>query len=692
MKKFIEELKRRNVIKAAIAYLVAAWLILQVISTVLPPLGTPEWVIRTFTVLIILGFPFWLVFSWVYEVTDEGIKRTASVKDEETLRPVTNKRLNVLIVILLVVAIGLNFLSGSNNLSFSGEDSPEIHAASIAVLPFDDMSSEGDSQWFCDGITDDILTHLALISDIKVISRTSTERYRNTEKAVPDIARELEVNYVVEGSVSIHEGEFMLNVQLIDLNDDHVWAEIFRDDFKEVFEIRENISRQIAKKLKIAISPKEESALKRTPTENMDAYELVMRARSLIDQDWETNRKQTEKLLDSAISLDPGFADAYAYKAYMIVRNIESYGVKGLQERDELIEKALELDPENLVAILNKADQAWYYRDFEEAKRWLDKAISINANSAKAHHYLSFQYSMTGNLDWDKAVYHSRKAHELDPFSAEITRDHYTTLNLAGHYEEARDLLEGSAIGWTDDEKWWLGTWWKGVAMNDRVYVGRQLMARLEQDPGNARLQQEMGRYYDGILNNNVKYLEHAKRAYELEPGEIDYLREYLQALAENKKREEFMELIDSVDFKKYDRVDMERNIQMFALEYQTGNYNEALNIIEEAPMEVFHLRKLIAITRLEDSTALEAHLKKFKVFMGVHHWATYYAIKGNRDSLYYYLNTREIEPTWVNSRMEFDPYRNDKRYKEFLRKNGFPLREDYKDIDLELKQSRSLQ
>ena len=152
MNNFLQELKKRNVIKAAIAYAVVSWIILQILSTLLPNFGAPEWVFKTLTLLIFIGFPIWIVFAWIYEVTDEGLKKTSEVSETDSISGVTNKRFNVLIVIGLLVAISILLLKPNQDVTSEVVETATEKEISIAVLPFDDMSSGGDSQWFCDGM------------------------------------------------------------------------------------------------------------------------------------------------------------------------------------------------------------------------------------------------------------------------------------------------------------------------------------------------------------------------------------------------------------------------------------------------------------------------------------------------------------------------------------------------------------
>ena len=266
MSKFLKELQRRNVIKASLAYIVAAWVLLQVLSIVLPELETPEWVFKTIMTLLVICFPIWVLFSWVYEVTPEGLKKTHKVSTEQSITQTTNKRLNILILVGLAAAILIVLFQPNFNNSNTTISNDLEQDLSIAVLPFDDMSSTGDTQWFCDGMTEDILTHLSKISGIRVISRTSVMQYKNHKKTIPEIAKELGVSHILEGSVRKHENNVLITAQLIQANDEHLWADNFNEKLENVFKIQSDVSKKIVKQLQIKLTPEEEVSINKKAT------------------------------------------------------------------------------------------------------------------------------------------------------------------------------------------------------------------------------------------------------------------------------------------------------------------------------------------------------------------------------------------------------------------------------------------
>jgi TolB-like protein len=259
MSKFFNELKRRNVIKESIAYLVIAWVLLEVVTMVLPIVGTPSWVLKTFTFFLAIGFPIWIIFSWVYEVTPTGIKKTSKKPLDQSKTVTSNKRLNILIIIGLAATIAISFFNKSTSNNPLSKTTTFLTEKSIAVLPFEDLSSGGDTEWFCDGVTEDIRTNLSKIKGInKVISYTSVMQYKENRPTIPEIAEKLGVSYVLEGSVRKHKDKIIITAQLIDANDRHIWGDNYNNNFDKIFEIQYNVSKKIVQQLQIAMSPEEE--------------------------------------------------------------------------------------------------------------------------------------------------------------------------------------------------------------------------------------------------------------------------------------------------------------------------------------------------------------------------------------------------------------------------------------------------
>ena len=241
---FLEELKRRNVFRVGLAYVVVAWIIAQVADLVLENIAAPDWLMKAILLLLALGLPLALIFAWAFEMTPEGIKKEKDVDRSQSITPQTGRKLNAFIMASLVIAVAYfaydKFVSRpasesakAESASKLAEDKPVVieeapMERSVAVLPFANRSNREEDEFFTEGIHDDLLTHLSKIGSLKVISRTSVLRYKNSEKSIPEIAAELKVTTVLEGGIQRSGDQVRINVQLIDARtDEHLWAEIF---------------------------------------------------------------------------------------------------------------------------------------------------------------------------------------------------------------------------------------------------------------------------------------------------------------------------------------------------------------------------------------------------------------------------------------------------------------------------------
>src|SRR5437773_3144483 len=273
---FFAELKRRNVYKVAIAYGVVAWLLMQIASQIFPFFEIPNWAVRLVVLLLIIGFPVALILAWAFELTPEGIKRAEDVDVSKSIRRKAGRKLDffVIAVLLLVISI-LLFQRVHPNVSPKGSSSLE---KSIAVLPFDNLSRDPDNAYFSDGNQDEILTKLAGIGDLKVISRKSTAKYKSTPEDLKTVARELGVATVLEGSVQKAGDKVRVNVQLLDARvDTHLWAKSYDRDLRDVFAVETEVAQEIADALRAKLSPSQTDTLAAAPTSDTEAYDFFLK-------------------------------------------------------------------------------------------------------------------------------------------------------------------------------------------------------------------------------------------------------------------------------------------------------------------------------------------------------------------------------------------------------------------------------
>src|SRR5438067_8627148 len=325
------ELKRRNVYKVAVAYAVVGWLVVQISSTVLPTFHAPEWVVQTLVVLVALGFPIALVIAWAFELTPEGLKRTEDVDITPQKRGKTHAWIYV-VAVGAFLSIGLFFLgrysTGNNVASRPSEvaTGSSIPQKSIAVLPFENLSDDKSAAYFADGIQDEILTKLASIADLKVISRTSTAKYKSKPEDLKTVSQQLGVATVLEGSVQKAGEKVRINVQLIDAHaDNHLWAKSYDREIKDVFTVESEVAQEIADSLQAKLSPAEANALATAPTKDTAAYDLFLKGEyeeRLADSSLKPESyEQAAAWYRQAIAHDPNFALAMA----RLVQNRISY-------------------------------------------------------------------------------------------------------------------------------------------------------------------------------------------------------------------------------------------------------------------------------------------------------------------------------------------------------------------------------
>src|SRR5712691_6390938 len=419
-RKFFAELKRRNVYKVAIAYGVVAWLLMQVASQIFPFFEIPNWAVRLVVLLLIIGFPVAVILAWAFELTPEGIKRAEDVDLSRSVTRKSGRKLDffIIAVLLLVISI-LLFQRLRPNVSPAVSSSLE---KSIAVLPFDNLSRDPDNAYFSDGIQDEILTKLAGIGDLKVISRKSTAKYKSTPEDLKTVARELGVASVLEGSVQKAGDKVRVNVQLLDARvDTHLWAKSYDRELKDVFTVESEVAQEIADTLRAKLSPSQSDALAAAPTRDTEAYDLFLKG--------EYEEHQAEIVLNAelfdraqtfyrqALARDPNFALAYARLAHSELHRhwfISNLTSAELAEVKSNIEHALAIAPVSPDAHLALAE--FYYRghrDYDSALRELDRSIELQPNNAEARVLYALIYRRRG--EWQRALGEFDRAVELDP-------------------------------------------------------------------------------------------------------------------------------------------------------------------------------------------------------------------------------------------------------------------------------------
>ena len=488
---FFAELKRRNVYKVAVAYAVVGWVIAQIATQIFPFLEIPNWVVRLVIVLIAIGFPIALVIAWAFDATPEGIRRTEDV-DLNAQKRAPKKHAWIYVVVAgAAFSIGLFFVGRYSVRNIAGAAGAELSAKSIAVLPFDNLSRDPDNAYFAEGVQDEILTRLAKVADLKVIARTSTQKFKSAPENLPDIAKQLGALNVLEGSVQKVNDQVRVNVQLINaLTNTHLWAEIYDRKLTDIFAVESDIAKTIADTLQVKLTGSEKTAISKEPTANTEAYELYHKGRSLWGKRTGDNIPKAIGFYEQAITRDPNYALAYAglSAAYIL-----SPFYVGADRRDasakakEAALKALRLDP-NLAEAHLALGKVFFFSeiDLAGAMREYKRAIELKPNDADAHHWYGND-TLSALGQFEEAIAEGKRSVELDPLSIVINVDLGVTFYYAHRYDDAarqlRKTLEidptsfythynlGILLQVTGDLSGAIAEYEKAKQLNDNAYV-----------------------------------------------------------------------------------------------------------------------------------------------------------------------------------------------------------------------------
>jgi len=444
-KNFFAELKRRNVYKVAIAYGVVAWLLIQVATQVFPFFEIPNWVVRLVVLVIIIGFPIALIVAWAFELTPQGLKRT-EVADAMPTRPSVRRAWIYVVIIGGALALGLFFLGRYTGLRRSeGTASAE---KSIAVLPFDNLSRDPDNAYFAEGIQDEILTRLAKIADLKVISRTSTQQYQSKPGNLSEIAKQLGVAHIVEGSVQKSGDAVRVNVQLIEAaNDSHLWADTFDRKLTDIFSVESEVAKAIADQLRAKLTGREEQVIVARPTDNPDAHDAYLRglAYNLKTANSPGNSLGAQKYLREAVRLDPEFALSWALLSYVEARGYLTQTLQPTvalrEEARQAAETALTLQPNLGEAVLAKGQ--YHYaclKDYDTAVRYFEQARQFLPNSSRIPESLAYVARRRGQ--WDRSESYFNEAERLDPRNVLLLTQRAQSYNALRRFPEALRKLD----------------------------------------------------------------------------------------------------------------------------------------------------------------------------------------------------------------------------------------------------------
>ena len=470
--KVFEELRRRNVIRVGIAYLIGSWILLQVVDVLAPILTLPDWVGRLVFLFVAIGIVPTLIFSWAYEMTPDGLRLDSEIGPHEGITNQTARRLDRLTIVMLIIVAGIVILdrlvpehtvapneamgqavpNRENITDLTGDDHP-----SVAVLPFVNVSDDASNEYFSDGISEELLNALAGITNLRVPSRTSSFTFKGSDKRLDEIGRELNVEHILEGSVRKAGDRIRVTAQLVEVGTDtRIWTDTYTRTLVDIFTVQDEIAQAIVNALQLTLSGIDSDRLGTHSTENAEAYDKYLVGQYAWNQRTPDSIRAAIRSFKEAIALDPEFDQAWAALADAYVQMPE-YEVASRAEyvtlAREAIKNALEVNPDSARALATSGYfKAFYEYDWTGALADLVRAIEIEPGYATGRHYYGDVLNTLGELD--KGLEQLAIARELDPLSVVIRHvPGYMSLwnfrfeEAEAHYRDAMEL--GSPIRWT---------------------------------------------------------------------------------------------------------------------------------------------------------------------------------------------------------------------------------------------------
>lgn len=439
LKKFFAELQRRNVYRVAVAYGVVSWLLVQIATQVFPFFDIPGWAIRMIIVVLLLGFPVALIIAWIYELTPEGLQRTDDVPAAKTPTPSKGRRIDFVIIGVLLVII---VLMAWRHFHADPTANPDLPRKSIAILPFVDLSESRDQEYLSDGFTEQIIDSLAHLHGLFVVARTTAFSFKNKNGDVRDIGRQLQVTHILEGSVRHGKGKIRVAAQLIDVaNGFHLWSETYDSAEEDLLALQSDVARKVAGALQLQLHLAETTHLGKALTQDSEAYDAYLRGRYLLNKRTVDTIQKGRALFEQAVAKDPKFALGHAgiADAYILLGKLGaiSPGEAASKAWTE-VSLALSIDSQLAEGYVSRAvllnDFEWNADAGEADYR---KALELSPNHAGAHHWYGRALAQRGRTK--EAFSEMEAAEKLDPLSPFIRTTKARILWTAHRDREAID-------------------------------------------------------------------------------------------------------------------------------------------------------------------------------------------------------------------------------------------------------------
>ncbi len=575
MGKLIQELKRRNVFRVGVAYVVVAWLIIQVVETVSEPLGLPEWTVAFFIVLLLAGFPLILLFSWAFELTPEGLKKTEDVDRDDSVTADTGKKLNYATIFVLVLALGYFIYERQTHDEPTPADEvaevTQTEAISVAVLPFVNMSADPNQEYFSDGISEELLNLLAKIPDVRVPARTSSFQFKGQNLDIGDVAKQLNVKHVLEGSVRRADVRVRITAQLIEAETGyHLWSDTYDRELTDIFAIQDEISAAIVEALSDTLGLSVAAAPSTNAAVSSEAYNLFLLAQHQLKNRTKQDLEAAIPNYERALELDPNYAPAHAglgISWYLLTRSPTTYGTLTLDESLAKalphLERALELDPDLPEALGAMGITLDARERFEEALPYYERALELNPSLTDVRNWFSQTLSSMGRED--DAFAEMEKAYEMDPLSV-LTLNNYTNfLLMRRSFDKIDPVLD--RLTQIDPARGLSFRGWVLVSQGRAADGAASVLNALDAEPENMRIraQAAMSLYNLGhseaglgiwpfpddtyeLVSLSTDFdaqLDQAKARYEQDSSDVARLRDLAWAYWEAGNREEGMRLMN---------------------------------------------------------------------------------------------------------------------------------------------------
>jgi TolB-like protein/Flp pilus assembly protein TadD len=457
---FFAELKRRNVIRIAVAYVVVAWVLLQAIDFTLDIISAPNWVMQVFVLTAAAGLPVALIISWVYEVTPDGIRRESEIDRNQSIAQGTGRKLDRTIIVFLALAVVLLlaeriFLSEESAAPPLGpvtEDKKIAYDAagntirSVAVLPFVNMSSDPEQEYFSDGLSEELLNRLAQNKQLHVAARTSSFQFKGKSQDIGEIGRQLKVENVLEGSVRKSANRLRITAQLIQVDSGyHLWSEVYEREINDIFAIQDEIALAITLALEAELGATSPSSIAHS-TENLEAYQEYLQARFLLAKRGEANLLKAHEFFEQTVNLDPGFSKAWSGLAYnyaLLPRYGTTISAQQAWEKVKMAsDKAIQLDPNNAEAYAALAFSN-IQDDFKSILKIFEKAYELAPNSADVNNFYADFMTVIGDFSMAESL--QNKAISLDPLAAVHYSDMAYLMFILGRNDEGLEYARTSA-------------------------------------------------------------------------------------------------------------------------------------------------------------------------------------------------------------------------------------------------------